>query len=412
MNLESLSKEQLDARLRALARSTDRPAQLNELHQVVEELQVHRVELEMQNRALRDAQSELEHAVQRYADLYDHLPLPYVTITAIGQIVAANRAATEWLKSDAKGLVGTYFRKFLNAYDAGRFAAHIENCLRSGRRLMIELTMQPAAGDAVAVQISSRPAPAKPDTEAMVHLAITDVSQLKHAHHVLEEINQEQEAFNYSISHDLRAPLVTISNYARIVLTDHAAQMDDECRGMIQRIEGAALRMEQTLKNLLEYSALGREEIVLQAVDVAEVMRELLIEHRGLIQETAAEISVAPEMPLVRGSRVILNQVLANLLTNALKYTHPGQAPRVRVTAERGEKTVILHVADEGIGIEAKHHERIFRVFERLHGYSRYPGTGVGLAIARRAVERMSGRIWVESEPGKGSRFCIELPAA
>ena len=100
--------------------------------------------------------------VQRYADLYDHLPLPYVTITAVGQIVATNRAATEWLKSDAKGLVGTYFRKFLNAYDAGRFAAHIENCLRSGRRLMIELTMKPASGDAVAVQVSSRPAPAKP----------------------------------------------------------------------------------------------------------------------------------------------------------------------------------------------------------------------------------------------------------
>lgn len=179
---------------------------------------------------------------------------------------------------------------------------------------------------------------------------------------------------------------------------------------MMHRIEGAAMRMEATLKNLLDYSSLAREEVLLETVPVAEVVRDLLIEHRGVIQEKRAVITVAPALPAVRGSRLILNQLLANLLTNALKYTQPGEAPRVQFDAEVHGDIVRLKVSDEGIGIDRQHHERIFRIFERLHGYSRYPGTGVGLAIARRAVERMNGRIWVESELGKGSCFNIELP--
>jgi signal transduction histidine kinase len=141
------------------------------------------------------------------------------------------------------------------------------------------------------------------------------------------------------------------------------------------------------------------------------LIKELLIEHRAIVQERQAEIIVERPVPNVLGCATILNQVFANLLTNALKYTEPGRAPQVRVFGERQNTRVILRVMDNGIGIEPRYHERIFQVFERLHGYSYYPGTGVGLAIARRAVQRMSGRIWVESELGKGSCFCVELPA-
>src|SRR5437762_966973 len=146
-DLNSLSKEQLDQRLQALQQQATRHAtETDALEAAVQELHVHRIELEMQNRALRETQSELEQAVQRYADLYDNLPLGYVTVTASGEIVSANRAATEWLRSDSRPLIGRSLGKFFDSYDAGRFAAHLEICVQTGGPATIELTLRPVAG--------------------------------------------------------------------------------------------------------------------------------------------------------------------------------------------------------------------------------------------------------------------------
>src|SRR5215212_4231784 len=126
MNFRSLSNEQLDQNLRALQHEAEQPGDFDRL---LQELQVHQIELEMHNRALRETQSELERSVQRYSDLYDNLPLPYITVTPSGQILVANRAATEWLCRDQRPLVGSFLGKFLDPYDAGRLAAHLENCV-------------------------------------------------------------------------------------------------------------------------------------------------------------------------------------------------------------------------------------------------------------------------------------------
>ena len=413
-DLASLSKEELVESLRELQCRTPEAnsAAIDRLQQTVQQLQVHRVELEMQNRALRETQQELERSAQRYSDLFDHLPIGYLIVSVQGQILCANPAALELFEQPKGEVVGKFVRRFLDAYDAGRFAAHLESCAESGRRSNLELTLRLSGGSNVAVQLSSRLAPSLPGVDQFVHIAVTDVSPLKRTQRMLEEINREQEAFNYSISHDLRAPLVTISNYARIVLSDHHEALDEEGSSMLQRIENAAVRMEETLKHLLEYSLLAREEVVLQALDLNEVLRDVLIEHRGVIQQMRAQVNVAPNLPAVRGSRSILGQVLANLLTNALKYTHPGVPPQIEIGAAESPDGVIVHVRDHGIGIEEKYHARIFEIFERLHGYTKYPGSGVGLAIARRAVERMNGRIWLESKPGLGSTFYVKLVCA
>jgi PAS domain S-box-containing protein len=410
MKLDALSNEQLDRNLRELQRTTGENGEADRLQQVVQELQVHQIELEMHNRALRETQAELEASIQRYSDLYDNLPIAYVTVTAAGEILAANSAAIDWLHRSQRALIGAYFGTFFDSYDAGRLAAHLENCRHTRTSISIELTLRPPGGDPVGVQLSSRLAPHTDETEAQIHVAITNVAKMKDAQNELEEINREQEAFNYSISHDLRAPLITINNYAGIILTDHGWRLQEDGRSMVQRIQAAAIRMEATLKHLLAYSKLAREDIVLEAVDVERAVTELLIEHRGMIEETKAEVQVERPLPPVRGSALMLNQVLANLLTNAVKYTEPGQTAKIRIFAEPRGTQVVLKVADQGIGIDPKYHQKIFQLFERLHGYSRYPGSGVGLAIARRAIERMKGRIWVQSEAGKGSCFCLELP--
>jgi len=413
MDLRSLSTEQLEQNLRELQLPGETPAQtMDRLQEAVHELQVHRIELETQNRALRETQAELELSTRRYADLYDHLPVGYVTVTTDGQILHANLAAGECLQRERMKLLGMFLRTFLDPYDAGRCAAHLESCAQTGRQSTIDLTLRLRNGATAVVQFSSRLAPlASPDDRRQIHIAITDISKLKQTQRMLEEINREQEAFNYSISHDLRAPLVTITNYAGIVLSDFSGVMSEDAKGMIERIRCAATRMEDTLKNLLQYSTLAREEIVLGSVDTDELVKELLIEYRGIIQEKAAEILVGRPLIAVHGCRPMLNQVLANLLTNALKYTKPDEPPRIRIFTEKVDTHVLLKVSDQGIGIEPRYHERIFRIFERLHGYSRYPGSGVGLAIARRAVERMNGKIWVESNVEGGSTFCIEMPA-
>jgi PAS domain S-box-containing protein len=411
--LSELSDQQLEQSLRALTERDRTAAQaVDRLQELVHELMVHRVELEMQNRALQETQAELEQSLQRYSDLYDHLPLGYVTVTPSGQILHANVAAADFFQQERTALAGAHLGHYLDAYDGGRLAGHLESCVRTGRAATLDIIFRLPGGSTVAVQLNSRLAPGLSVDAPQIHVAISDISKLKQTQRILEEINREQEAFNYSISHDLRAPLITINNYAGIVLSDFAAGMDEEGRAMVERIRCAGVRMEETLKHLLEYSTLAREDIALEVVNTEEVVKELLIEHRGLLQEKVAEVHVDRPIPPVRGCVPILNQVLANLLTNAVKYTREGEAPHVRIFAETRPTTVVLKVADRGIGIERKYHERIFRIFERLHGYSKYPGSGVGLAIARRAVERMQGRIWVESEPGKGSTFCMELPKA
>lgn len=383
-------------------------AELTHPDEVVHELHVHRIELEMQNRALQETQAELEASLRRYSDLYDNLPIAYVTLTPEGRIVQANLASCNWLQRERSLLVGSYLRKFLDAYDSGRLAAHLEGCVQVGCPSSIELTLRMADGTTIAVQLSSHLAPGRAG-DPQIHTAITDISGLKKTQRVLEEINREQETFNASISHDLRAPLITISNYAKIISEEHATQLDEEGRMMISRIERAAGRMERTLKQLLEYGTLAREEVTLEEFPLDQAVRNVLLEHQEAIKECGAE--VANECPAlqVRASRMVLSLVLANLLTNALKFVEKGAVPKVRISAGIVDDQVVLKVIDQGIGIDGKFHHQIFRVFERLHGYSRYPGTGIGLAIARRGIERMKGRIWVESETGKGSCFCIGL---
>jgi two-component system, chemotaxis family, sensor kinase Cph1 len=411
MDFATLSNEQLADSLRSLMSSPGDDGAIDQLQDAVQSLQVHRVELEMQNRTLQETRIELEHSVQRYSDLYDWLPISYVTLTPSGCIVEANLTAAEWLHCERPRLIGSYLRSYIDADDAVRLAAHLQSCRQDADRQMLEVTLRVADGSTIPVQLSSR-ATYSAERECRIRTAMTDISQLKQAQQQLQEINREQEAFNYSISHDLRAPLVTISNFARIVMSEHLDKLDEEGQGMLQRVESAALRLEEMLQQLLEYSRLGRAEMVMQTVPLDETVDAMLLENRCMIQYRKAEVTVDHPLPVVIGSRIILSQVLTNLFTNALKYVAPGEPPRVHISAEVRPTTVVVKVADHGIGIDPQHSERIFRIFERLHNRSTYPGSGVGLAIVRRAVERMRGRAWVESEPGKGSCFSVELPKA
>jgi PAS domain S-box-containing protein len=228
----------------------------------------------------------------------------------------------------------------------------------------------------------------------------------------LSEANQELEAFSYTVSHDLRAPLRGLQGFAQAVHEDYAEKLDAQGRDYLDRIMGAARRMESLIQDLLEYGRLSREELQLRDASLALAVREALQQLDVEVRRRHASVEVQEPLPAVRAHPTVLLQVLSNLLGNALKFVPPGQAPRVRVLAHARDARVRVEVQDNGIGIRPEHQERIFRVFERLHGQEAYAGTGVGLAIVRKGCERMGGTCGVQSAPGQGSTFWVELPAS
>jgi PAS domain S-box-containing protein len=228
----------------------------------------------------------------------------------------------------------------------------------------------------------------------------------------LVEVNRELDAFAYSISHDLRAPLRSMQGYADALVEDFGESLGLDGQHYTKRIAAAALRMEDLIQDILTYSRLAKEEVSVRPESLEAAVDEVLTDLAATIMAMGATISVQKPLPEVQSNRSVLRQVLGNLIANGLKFNAPGGKPVLMIYTERWLGSVRLWVEDNGIGIAPEHQKRIFDPFQRLHGVEAYPGTGIGLAIVRRAMTRMGGRCGVESEPGQGSRFWIELRAA
>lgn len=227
----------------------------------------------------------------------------------------------------------------------------------------------------------------------------------------LRATNEQLEAFVYSIAHDLRAPLRSMSGYSQLLLDDHASDLNENARDLLNRIQASSEFMDKLLLDLLAFGRTARAEMKLSPVQVSKAWRAALFQYTARIEQVQAQIETVEPLPTVVAHEVTLGQCLANLLSNALKFTDKGVRPSIRFCAEERGDHVRLWLEDKGIGIPAPQYERVFRVFERLNG-SRYQGTGIGLSIVRKGVERMNGTIGLESEPGNGTRFWIELPKA
>lgn len=223
-----------------------------------------------------------------------------------------------------------------------------------------------------------------------------------------EEVNAELEAFAYSVSHDLRAPLRAITGFAEALREDYDDRFDDTGRDFLNQIITAGARMNLLIQDLLEYGRVSRVTLPLENANVLDAVKQA---EQQLGNEKLGTFDMAIPRDLeVSAHPQMLSQVLFNLLSNAFKFHAPGSVPEVRVWAETPGHCVRINVRDNGIGIAHQHQDRIWQVFERLHDRTIYPGSGIGLAIVKRAVTRMGGRYGVESEAGKGSTFWIELP--
>lgn len=227
----------------------------------------------------------------------------------------------------------------------------------------------------------------------------------------LTETVHELESFSYSLSHDMRAPLRAMKSFSQILEAEYGPQLGQDGNGLLQRIATAASRLDQLIQDVLMYSRVVREQVKLKPVCIEKLTRQLIDENPAL-QEPRATVEIQKPLLPVLGHEAYLTQVLSNLLYNAVKFMPPGRHPQVRVWTEPKNGHVRLAVQDNGIGIEPEAQSRIFGMFQRLHTDKEYEGTGIGLAIVRKAVERMGGRLGVDSDPGHGSTFWVELGGA
>ena len=226
----------------------------------------------------------------------------------------------------------------------------------------------------------------------------------------MEEAFAELDHLSYSIVHDMRAPLRTLQGFSELLLETQSDKLDDQGKDMLARIAAAAKKQDLLIDGVLAYHSYVRDEFPLSPVNLDQVIGDILSLYAPF-QQPRSILTVRRPLGFALANETLLTQSLSALLNNAVKFVAEGVTPMIEIASDRTGGKVILSVQDNGIGIAAEFHDRIFKIFHTLHHSSVYGGTGVGLPLARKAVERMGGHIWVESQVGKGATFRIELPA-
>jgi two-component system sensor histidine kinase/response regulator len=233
--------------------------------------------------------------------------------------------------------------------------------------------------------------------------------ELEAANQGLEAANKELEAFSYSVSHDLRTPLRHIDGFARILVDDYAAQLPPDAQRLLDKVCAGATRLGMLIDDLLNFSRLSRQPLVKRTVSLASLVQEVLNELERDREGRHMEIRLG-SLPNCHGDAALLKQVFTNLLSNAQKFTRKKEQALIEVGCTEGESGLQCSVRDNGAGFDMKYAHRLFGVFQRLHTADQFEGTGVGLSIVQRIIHRHGGRVWVESEPDKGTTFYFTLP--
>jgi PAS domain S-box-containing protein len=340
-----------------------------------------------------------------------------ITKTLDGTITAWNPAAERLFGHSAADVIGRpidlivpperrdELRGVLARVARGERIEHHETVrtTRDGRRLDISLSISPVrtpSGEIIGAAKIARDITEQKLAERKLQLAVE----------ALKRSNEALEQFAYIASHDLQEPLRMVASYTELLAQRYHGRLDDQADKYIHHATDGARRLQVMVRDLLAYSRISARMPPAEPVDSAAVLADVLRILKPAIARGGARIAVGP-LPVVIGDATELGQVLQNLIANALKF-HGADAPVIRIEARREQAEWTFSIADNGIGIDPKYHARIFEMFQRLNARSQYAGSGIGLAITRKLVERRGGRIWVDSAPGRGSTFCFTMPPA
>jgi len=373
---------------------------------------------------VRELALELERKEQMLRSVADSLPMLVSYIDTGQRYRFANQAYAAWHDKPMQEILGHRVDDVVGAATWARAQPHLQAALQGqasvhenqlslrGRQCHLRVQFLPQRGAHGQVEgvvaVVSDISEYKAIEQRLAQAVEQAVEELRQTNSALVRRNLDLQQFAFVASHDLRSPLRSVKGYLTLLQARHAASLDARGLDLIARATRALGEMDRLTQDLLSYARLDAPALALEPVDCNELLAHVLGRMQASMAETGAEVTAAP-LPTVAAERGQLIQLLQNLLGNAFKYCQ-GRAPRVQVSARRGAAEWLFEVADNGIGIEPQHLDRIFEIFKRLHTAEEYPGTGIGLAICERIVTRHGGRLGVRSELGHGSTFFFSIP--
>jgi len=359
----------------------------------------------------------LRESERKFRDLYDHAPLGYHEYNREGYITNVNRTDLEMLGYTAEEMIGRPIWKLNVNEDTVReqVMARLAGTQPPGKEL--ERIYRRKDGTTFPALIEDRLILDEKGCIKGIRCTIQDITERKGVEKALkkktEELarsNEDLEQFAYVASHDLQEPLRMVTSYVQLLARRYEGKLDSDADEFIGFATDGAVRMRKLINDLLTYSRVGTQGKELSPTDSEAVLAQSVNDLKVAVEENAALVTHDP-LPTVMADRSQLGQLFQNLIGNAIKF-QGNEPPRVHISASRNGNGWTFSVRDNGIGIAAEYSERIFIIFQRLHSRQEYAGTGIGLAICKKIVERHGGRIWVESEVGKGTTFCFTLPEA
>ena len=401
---------------------------------LIHELRVHQIELEMQNEELRRTQNELEISRSRYADLYDFAPVGYLTLKKNGQIVELNLTAAAQLGTERTHLIDKHFQNSIFSPDKAAFLLHLKLVFERQERQITEVRLSPKDGEQFYARLESMHMEGE-DGVGLCRTNMSDItlrkraeqvlqnahdelersvdertSELCHAVAKLESMNQELQEFAFIASHDLQEPLRKIQAFGNMLISKHKDTLNPEGQDYMGRITKAANRMSELLRALLNYSRSGTSQLNFHPVSLTEVVKDAASDLQFVLNKARGSVEIS-ELPAVDADAALLRQLFQNVFSNSIKYRKESEPPTVKIYGKITDGTCQIMIEDNGIGFDECYSHKIFKPFERLHGKNTpYSGTGMGLAICKKIVNRHSGEITVKSIPGQGTTFIVTLP--
>jgi PAS domain S-box-containing protein len=401
---------------KSLAASGEVPPAADATLKLLHELRVHQIELESQNHELRQAQQALEEARNNYQDLFEFAPVGYLSLSKKGLIEEANQRAAAALGRTCSQLINQPFSNFVHADDVAAWQRLFSETLAGAVSQSCELTLVGKDSHCTPVHLVGQRR--EPSSCMKVRIAFSDITHIRSVEAsmraVMDELvrsNEELTRFAHIAAHDLQEPINTVIRYVQWIDKHLGGRLEPSEKEVLEFIIGATHRLHELVTGLLSYSRVDAQVEPYAMVQLETVVAEVLKNLESSIKDSGAKVTVGA-LPSVLADRQQMVALFQNLISNAIKYRTLAGQPTIAISVEKTPGSYIFSIADNGIGIDPAYKDMIFIIFKRLHTSQAYPGTGIGLALCKRIVERHHGNIWVESAPNGGSVFKFTLPIA